>query len=65
MKKSSSLGVRLSLTVVVITTTVLAAFGFYRLSYNSDILKRQLEKPHSNTVERRAVSLSTPFFNFT
>ncbi len=64
MKKRSSLGIRLSLTVVIITTTVLALFGFYRLSNNSDLLKRQLEKSLSNTVERLAFSLSTPFFNF-
>ena len=64
MKKRSSLGVRLSLTVVIITTTVLAVFGFYRFSYNSAMLKRQLEKSLSNTVERLAFSLSNPFFNF-
>ncbi|MBT4637596.1 MAG: PAS domain S-box protein [Deltaproteobacteria bacterium] len=64
MKNRSSLGVQLSLAVVVITTSVLAIFGFYRLSDNSDILKSQLEKSLTNTVERLAFSLSSPYFNF-
>lgn len=64
MKKYDSLMIQLSLAVVLISSVVLALFGYSRYLQNSSLLEDQLEQSLAMTVERLAVGLSAPFYNY-
>jgi PAS domain S-box-containing protein len=64
MKKYGSLMIHLSLAVVLISTIVLALFGYSGYLQNSNLLEDQLEQSLAMTVERLAVGLSSPFYNY-